>query len=185
MALASPPSIGRVYRSPSSSKRIVLPSGEMSSETHVPSSVVNSTVRSGLSGRPLGFLPGLVLLLLGLGLLLALFLGGAGDRPICGMHRGRQARESDDENKAGGTGKARKRCHGRSVSSMSRRRRVVQGESSPLSSIIPAVKQGTARFHRVHRSRRRRTRGRRRRQSAAGRGPGTGTSVRDGRGPAA
>src|SRR5262249_11078471 len=34
---------------------MVLPSGETSSETHVPSSVVNSTVRSGFSGSPCPF----------------------------------------------------------------------------------------------------------------------------------
>ena len=57
IAFASPPSIGTAYRSPRSSKRMVLPSGETSSETHVPSSVVNSTVRSGFNGSPWSFFP--------------------------------------------------------------------------------------------------------------------------------
>src|SRR3989442_2862543 len=47
--------MGSVYRSPSSSKPIVLPSGETSSESHVASSVVNSIFRSGLRVRPFFF----------------------------------------------------------------------------------------------------------------------------------
>src|SRR5512146_2514112 len=52
MRVAFPPSMGRVYKSPSSSKTIVLPSGERSSESQVPSSVVNLSGVVGVSGRP-------------------------------------------------------------------------------------------------------------------------------------
>src|SRR5690348_9738219 len=38
--------------SPSNSKTMVLPSGETSSDSHVPSSVVNSILRAGFSGIP-------------------------------------------------------------------------------------------------------------------------------------
>ena len=50
MRVASPPAIGIVYRSPSSSNTIVLPSGDTSSDNHVPSCASNATVRVGVSG---------------------------------------------------------------------------------------------------------------------------------------
>src|SRR2546427_8427320 len=50
MRVAVPPAIASVYRSPSSSNTMVRPSGETSSESHVPSEVVKSTLRVGVSG---------------------------------------------------------------------------------------------------------------------------------------
>src|SRR2546426_1144411 len=50
MRVAAPPVTGIVYRSPSSSNTIVLPSGETSSESQVPSCASNSTLRVGVSG---------------------------------------------------------------------------------------------------------------------------------------
>src|SRR5262245_55281670 len=55
MRLAFPPPIGSVYRSPSSSNRIVRPSGERSRETQVPSVAVKRRFRLGMSGRELAF----------------------------------------------------------------------------------------------------------------------------------
>src|SRR2546422_5807137 len=56
MRVAVPPAIASVYRSPSSSNTIVRPSGETSSESHVPSEVVKSTLRVGVSGSESVFL---------------------------------------------------------------------------------------------------------------------------------
>src|SRR5579864_6707194 len=53
--LAVPPAIGTVYRSPTRSKMMVWPSGETSSESHVPSLVANSILRAGLSGSGSSF----------------------------------------------------------------------------------------------------------------------------------
>src|SRR5882757_4232489 len=53
---ASPPEIGTVYRSPIRSKIKVWPFGETSSDSQVPSSVVNSILRSGFRGRGASFL---------------------------------------------------------------------------------------------------------------------------------
>src|SRR5439155_10204224 len=50
MRVAAPPVTGIVYRSPSSSNTIVLPSGETSRESQVPSCASNSTLRVGVSG---------------------------------------------------------------------------------------------------------------------------------------
>src|SRR5215469_9837536 len=52
---ASPPEKGMVYRSPTSSKTMALPSAETSSESQVPSVVMKSTLRAGLSGRGWSF----------------------------------------------------------------------------------------------------------------------------------
>src|SRR5256885_3631010 len=52
ISFAWPPSMGSVKMSHSSSNTMVLPSGEASSESQVPSSVVNSTFRSDFNGRP-------------------------------------------------------------------------------------------------------------------------------------
>src|SRR6266513_631430 len=52
ISFAWPPSMGSVKMSPSSSNTMVLPSGEASSESQVPSSVMNSTFRSDFNGRP-------------------------------------------------------------------------------------------------------------------------------------
>src|SRR6476646_5178812 len=51
MRVALPPLMGTVYRSPSRSKTMVLPSGETSSDIQVPSSVVNDAWRVGRIGR--------------------------------------------------------------------------------------------------------------------------------------
>src|SRR2546428_8710450 len=51
MRVAVPPVIAIVYKSPSSSKTMLRPSGETSSEIQVPSCVSNSTLRVGVSGR--------------------------------------------------------------------------------------------------------------------------------------
>ena len=48
--VALPPVIGMVYRSPSSSNTIVLPSGETSSDIHVASDVSKLTVRAIFNG---------------------------------------------------------------------------------------------------------------------------------------
>src|SRR6185503_10892512 len=50
-AVAVPPAIGTVYRSPSRSKTMVRPSGDTSSEIHVPSSVSRLIDRVGTSSR--------------------------------------------------------------------------------------------------------------------------------------
>jgi hypothetical protein len=50
MRVAAPPVAGIVYRSPSKSKTIVFPSGLRSSESQVPSSVVKTSGRVGMSG---------------------------------------------------------------------------------------------------------------------------------------
>ena len=50
MRVAFPPAIGSVYRSPVRSKTIVFPSGETSSDSHVPSSVVKAVLRVGMIG---------------------------------------------------------------------------------------------------------------------------------------
>jgi hypothetical protein len=55
MRFASPPAMGIEYKFPKSSKTIVVLSGETSKNIHVPSSEVNSSFRSGLSGRPVSF----------------------------------------------------------------------------------------------------------------------------------
>src|SRR5690348_15490841 len=55
IGFASPPDTGSVYRSPSNSKTIVRPSGETSSDIHVPSEVVKSMARVGLSGSSSAF----------------------------------------------------------------------------------------------------------------------------------
>src|ERR1043165_404127 len=51
MRVALPPGIGTVYRAPTTSNTIVLPSGETSSDIQVPSSVVNDAWRVGRIGR--------------------------------------------------------------------------------------------------------------------------------------
>src|SRR5690242_9233412 len=51
MRFASPPATGIVYRSPINSNTIVCPSGDTSSDIHVPSDVVNSMVRVVASGN--------------------------------------------------------------------------------------------------------------------------------------
>jgi hypothetical protein len=56
MRVAVPPAAGIVYRSPSSSKTIVCPSGERSRESQVPSLTSNATVRVGVSGSESFFL---------------------------------------------------------------------------------------------------------------------------------
>src|SRR5260370_9289584 len=50
MRFASPPATGMVYKSPISSNTSDWPSGETSSDIHVPSDVVNSMVRVVTSG---------------------------------------------------------------------------------------------------------------------------------------
>src|SRR5690348_11133948 len=55
--VAVPPAMGMVYRSPTSSNTMVLPSGETSRDIQVPSDVENDTVRVVLSGRSPFFLP--------------------------------------------------------------------------------------------------------------------------------
>src|SRR5690348_491345 len=55
--VAVPPAMGMVYRSPTSSNTMVLPSGETSRDIQVPSDVENETVRVVLSGRSPFFLP--------------------------------------------------------------------------------------------------------------------------------
>src|SRR5262245_45912643 len=52
--VARPPVIGMVYRSPSRSNTMVLPSGLTSSEIHVPRVAVNSALRDASSGRGFG-----------------------------------------------------------------------------------------------------------------------------------
>src|SRR5215469_4773478 len=49
--------MGMVYRSPTSSNTMVLPSGETSGDIQVPSDVVNETVRVVVRGRSPFFLP--------------------------------------------------------------------------------------------------------------------------------